>query len=87
MERLGSVRFERVGDESLLVDMSTDRWLSLNPAACFIWENLNGKNLQEIASKASAEFEADEELLLRDTMAFAQRLIDNNLATVEDPGE
>ena len=87
LTRLESVRFERVGDESLLVDIPTDRWLSLNPAACFIWENLNGKTLQEIAIEAEAEFETNQGLLLKDTMKFAQGLIDKGLALVEDPGE
>lgn len=65
----------QVGDESVLVDLSTNRIFSLNPTGSRLWELLqDGLEPAEAFAKLRAEFDVAERELIAEITSFCALL-------------
>ena len=69
-----------VGDETVLLDLSSGVYFGVDGVAKVIWESVaDGKSLGEAAAEIAAEFEVDEATAQADVVAFVSDLIERGL--------
>ena len=69
-----------VGDETVLLDLASGIYFGLDGVGKRIWETVaEGRNLEEIATVITSEFEVDEAQAQADVIAFAQDLVGRGL--------
>jgi hypothetical protein len=69
-----------VGDETVLLDLSSGIYFGLDGVGKRIWESVaEGCSLGETAALIASEFEVDEEQAQADLMAFATDLVERGL--------
>jgi len=69
-----------VGDETVLLDLSSGIYFGLDGVGKRIWESVaEGCSLGETAEVIAAEFEVDEEKAQADLLAFATDLVERGL--------
>jgi hypothetical protein len=70
------VMIRKVGDESILLDLKTERYLGLDDVSARFWDLLtSGESIQSAYDKLLEEFEVAPERLHNDLDAFVQELI------------
>jgi hypothetical protein len=70
----------RVGDEVLLLDLSTGVYQALNETAARMWSLLqNGDPIESIAATVASEYDIDPESAAADVRALLARLLDERL--------
>ena len=78
------VMVRKVGDESVLLDLKTERYLGLDDVSSRFWELLtSGETIQSAYETLLAEFETDPERLRADLNDFVKELVQFGL--VEQP--
>ena len=71
-----------VGDETVLLDLSSGIYFGLDGVGKRIWESVDeGLSLGEAAAVIAAEFEVDEAQAQADLIAFATDLVERGLLT------
>ncbi len=71
-----------VGDETVLLDLSSGIYFGLDGVGKRIWESLaDGLSLRETAAIIASEFEVEETQAQADLIAFATDLVERDLLT------
>ncbi|MFI5361386.1 MAG: PqqD family protein [Elusimicrobiota bacterium] len=74
-KRAPHAAWRRVENESILLDLKTGVYYSLNETASFIWERLvSGASVPEAAAQLCAEFDVSPEEASRDADALVAKL-------------
>lgn len=80
------VMVRKVGEESVLLDLKTERYLGLDDVSARFWELLtSGGSIQSAYETLLAEFEVDPERLSQDLDDFVQELIQFGLVEQSQP--
>ena len=67
-------------DGAVILDISSDRFFSLNPTGALVWTHLsNGKTLDQIKSAIAAETGMDQAVVSTDVDEFVAQLKSNHL--------
>lgn len=70
------VMIRKVGEESVLLDLKTERYLGLDDVSARFWDLLtSGEPIQSAYDQLLEEFEVEPERLRNDLDAFVQELI------------
>jgi Coenzyme PQQ synthesis protein D (PqqD) len=70
------VMVRKVGEESVLLDLKTERYLGLDEVSARFWDLLtSGGSIQSAYETLLAEFEVDPERLRNDLDDFVQELV------------
>lgn len=70
------VMVRKVGEESVLLDLKTERYLGLDDVSARFWDLLtSGEPIQSAYDKLLEEFEVDPERLRSDLDGFVQELL------------
>jgi hypothetical protein len=74
------VMIRNVGQESVILDLKTERYLGLDEVGTRMWTALIGSSsIQSAYETLVAEYEVDAERLRGDLQALLHRLVDNGL--------
>jgi hypothetical protein len=74
------VMVRKVGEESVLLDLKTERYLGLDDVSARFWDLLtSGEPIQSAYDKLLEEFEVEPERLRNDLDAFVHELIEFGL--------
>lgn len=74
--------------ESVLLDLNTGLYFSLNSVGSFVWRLLDGLHTaQDIAEHLSATYDVDPETAVRDTEELIRDLLDQRLIQTAAPAE
>jgi hypothetical protein len=69
-----------VGDETVLMDLSTGIYFGLDGVGKRIWETIaEGKNLSAVVEVIAAEYEVDEDRAQADVIEFVSDLVERSL--------
>ena len=69
-----------VGDETILMDLSSGIYFGLDGVGKRIWETISdGQNLVEVAAVISSEYEVDEDRAQADVIEFVSELVERGL--------
>ncbi len=69
-----------VGDETVLLDLSSGIYFGLDGVGRRIWESITeGHNVGEIATTISSEYEVDESRAQTDVIEFTAELLERGL--------
>ncbi len=69
-----------VGDETVLLDLSSGIYFGLDGVGRRIWESITeGHNVSEIATTIAAEYEVDESRAQTDVIEFTAELLERGL--------
>ena len=80
------VMIRQVGDESVLLDLNSAKYLGLDDVSTRIWGVLtSGTSIQSAHDTLVAEFDVDPEQLRKDLGDFILELLDLGLVRVEQP--
>ena len=80
------VMIRQVGDESVLLDLNSAKYLGLDDVSTRIWGVLtSGTSIQSAHDTLVAEFDVDPEQLRKDLGDFIQELLDLGLVRLEQP--
>lgn len=72
-----------VGDEAILLDLSTGTYFTLNPVGTVVWRGLeDGHSVDEIVSNVLSEFDAVESVVREDVRALLDDLTATGLVCV-----
>ena len=75
-----------VGDEAVLLDLKTERYLGLDNVSARIWQVLTeGGSVQSAYETLLAEFDVDPERLRTDLEEFVQELLQLGLVEPKQP--
>lgn len=78
------VMVRKVGEESVLLDLKTERYLGLDDVSARFWEVLTtGESIQSAYQTLLAEFDVDPERLSQDLDDFVQELLQLGLVQLE----
>ena len=80
------VMIRKVGEESVLLDLKTERYLGLDDVSARFWDLLtSGGSVQSAYEALLAEFEVDAERLRKDLDDFVQELVQFGLVEQSQP--
>ena len=80
------VMVRKVGEESVLLDLKTERYLGLDEVSARFWDLLtSGGSIQSAYDTLLAEFEVDPERLRNDLDDFVQELVQFGLVEQSQP--
>src|SRR5882762_9088307 len=80
------VMIRKVGDESVLLDLETERYLGLDDVSARFWDLLTcGGSIQSAYDTLLAEFEVDPRRLQNDLDDFVQELVQFGLVEQSKP--
>ncbi|MEM6794793.1 MAG: PqqD family protein [Acidobacteriota bacterium] len=75
-------------DEAVLLDLQSQRYFGLDAVGARVWSLFQqDPSLEKALGALVEEFEADLPQLRSDVLDFVGMLVENNLATTEDPAE
>lgn len=74
------VSWRRVGNETVLLDLNTSAYFSLNPVGSLVWEGLGaGRSLREIAEGVCRKYGTDPDKVQKDIQALLAQLLKQGL--------
>jgi len=80
-----AVLVSKAGEESVLLNLDSERYFGLDPVGTRMWEVLGANGTVESAYDALlAEFDVDPEQLRRDLYELIEKLREHGLIEVED---
>ncbi len=80
------VMVRKVGEESVLLDLKTERYLGLDDVSARFWDLLtSGGSIQSAYETLVEEFEVDPERLRKDLDDFVQELLQFGLVEQRQP--
>lgn len=75
---------QKIDEETILLDINTQEYFSLNELGGIIWELLSKKNnLNEIKSELLSSFDIEEKQIENDILNFINALIEKGLIEIE----
>lgn len=78
--RSPDVLAQAVGDETVLLDLASEKYFGLNPVGSRIWELLGQQaTLNDVLRQLCTEFDAPAERIQSDLLALTQALLDAGL--------
>ncbi len=82
------VAFRNIAGKVVLVDTREDKMLTLNATATAIWERLDGRTIEDIASEISTIFEVSPEQATNDTLEYLDNMLNRGFLEIgqADPG-
>lgn len=79
------VLFQIMGDEYVLLNMKTEKYFGLDDVAARFWQLFEKDGSTEKAmQRVQLEYTVDEETVKQDLQAFLQKLLAEELVTVEN---
>ena len=70
------VMVRQIGDETVLLDLNTERYLGLDDVSSRFWQEVtNGASIQTAYDTLLSEYEVDPETLRKDVDDFVQELL------------
>lgn len=73
-----------VGDETILLDLETGTYFTLNPVGALVWKGLeNGSTREEILASVLDRFEVDPPTAAADIQEYLHDLISQGLVVVK----
>jgi hypothetical protein len=83
--RSDEVLYQEVGDEAVLLDLSSEQYFGLDPVGTRIWNLLDGESrLEDIHATLADEYDADPAQIGDDLQSLAQALADAGLVRVTE---
>jgi hypothetical protein len=83
--RRPGVIFERVLDETVVLDLDSDAYWRLNPSGRWLWEQLSApRTIGELSDVLGARFELDGTRALADVTEFVSDLAERGLVELAD---
>ncbi|HTM02384.1 MAG TPA: PqqD family protein [Vicinamibacterales bacterium] len=80
------VMFRLVGEEGVLVNLATERYLGLNAVGARMWQVLsNARSIQAACVQLLTEYDVDEATLRADVEDFVEQLLAQQLIHVGSP--
>ena len=77
------VMARQVGNESVILDLSSGTYYGLDPVGARIWQLMTeGQTLAQVCETMLAEYEVTREAIERDVLALVQTLADKQLVGV-----
>ena len=77
------VMARQVGNESVILDLSSGTYYGLDPVGARIWQLMTeGQTLAQVCETMLAEYEVSREDIERDVLALVQNLADKQLVGV-----
>jgi len=74
-----------VDDEVMMMHPESGEYFGLNPVAGYIWSLLvEPRKISEVCDAVQAEFEVDRDRCVRDTIAFVNQMVDDDLLLVSN---
>jgi len=77
------VAFRVIDGQAVIVVPATQTMHTLNEVGTFIWQNCEGKSVDEVIASVVGEFEVDESTARSDLDAFAKELGEKRMLVVE----
>ena len=72
-----------VGDETVILDLTSGTYYGLDPVGARIWQLMSeGQTLAQVCDTMLAEYEVTREDIERDVAALAQTLLEKNLLSI-----
>jgi hypothetical protein len=78
------VAWQIVGEEAVIIDLTTGTTIGLNPTATFIWSRLPSADLEQIAEELAQQFDPDADAAT-DVHALVTDLQNRNLISPAGP--
>jgi len=79
------VLFQNMGEEYVLLNMKTEKYFGLDAVAARFWQLFaENASTENALLQVQSEFEVEEETVKRDLLAFLQKLLAEELVTVEN---
>jgi hypothetical protein len=76
--------FSRVGDESVLLNLKSGVYFSLDPVGTLVWaEIIQGKALGEVQRSLFEQFAVDSDVIWADLVALVTDLVARDLVTLK----
>lgn len=83
IERVGGVPFQRVEDETIIVEPKPRLMHSLNEVASCVWESLAVKHsINELVDIITSDYEIDKDDALKDVTTFLDEMAQRGLIKV-----
>lgn len=83
VRRADPVLFQEVGDEAVLLDLSSESYFGLDPVGCRVWQLLEGApTLASVHGALCAEYDAAPERIRTDLLALVTDLAEAGLVTL-----
>jgi hypothetical protein len=83
LRRIEGIAWRMIEGEVVLVNVRSDEVMHLNPAASFLWSNLDGQlSLEDIARAITEEYDVDLDTALADAVEFASSLVEQGAVEV-----
>jgi hypothetical protein len=77
------VIFRQVGNETVLLDLSSGTYFGLDPVGTRMWQLIEtGSSLAEVVDQIAEQYEISRDVLEQDALAFARDLIQKKLISV-----
>lgn len=74
---------QKVDDETILLDINTNEYFSINEIGTFIWETLEEKkDLNSVKEEIISNYEVDEKQVENDILNFIQEVANKGLITI-----
>ncbi|MDJ0761889.1 MAG: PqqD family protein [Myxococcota bacterium] len=81
-----AVAYRTIGGRVVIVDPGQNKMISLNQTGSVIWEALDGRSAQSVATDIAATFDVTDEEALADVQTFITELAGKGLVVrVKDP--
>ena len=79
---------QEVSGETVLLDLQSESYFGLDAVGTRIWQLLQENNrLQQVVDVMLEEYDVDEKMLLKDLNELLDKLIDEELITIESAAE
>lgn len=79
------VLFQNMGDEYVLLNMKTEKYFGLDEVAARFWQLFEaGSSTEHAINQVKAEFDVDEETVIKDLKVFLEKLLAEELVTIEN---
>jgi hypothetical protein len=81
VERISNLPYQKIVEETIIVDPHNRLMHSFNDVGSFIWEKLSeAQTVNELLKQITAEYDANESDVKADVVAFLEELHKQNLA-------
>ena len=74
---------EDIDDEIIVFDIENEQFYEFEGIGSFIWNRIDGNNVDSIAEAVCDEYEIDKETALEDTLSFINDLYEKRLISQE----
>ena len=84
LERSDDANYEKVGDEAILISLTTGSYYSLNDTGTMFWELIDGqRTIADCAREIAGEYEVEAGLVEADLLELAAEFAEEGLVLVQ----